>query len=189
MSYLSFWHLRETAVLHFHFTPTTPSCTQEGTTARLTLRSEEQPGCFRDTERGRQMEWSSTLLYPLSEERCPPQCRRGSRDWLRGRWQEMGSLWHYPPLTESILNTSVKKELQKCNLKYSGSALVGAGRLKLFENRQNKLCNQCFQVYFDTVVLMSLAAQHIVGLFQDLFWIALENGVILYWVIQSFILK
>lgn len=41
-------------MLHFHFTPTTPSCTQESNTARLTLRSEEQSGCFTETERERE---------------------------------------------------------------------------------------------------------------------------------------
>lgn len=42
MSYLSFWHVRQTAVLHLYFTPTTPSCTQESNAAMLTLRSEQQ---------------------------------------------------------------------------------------------------------------------------------------------------
>lgn len=41
ISHFDTWH--EAVVLHFHFAPTTPSCTQEGSSARLTARSDEQP--------------------------------------------------------------------------------------------------------------------------------------------------
>lgn len=70
ISHFDTWH--EAVVLHFHFAPPTPSCTREGSAARLTGRSDEQPGCITWTKRGGRTDVRGARpLYPLSEERCP----------------------------------------------------------------------------------------------------------------------
>lgn len=70
LSHFDTWH--EAVVLHFHFAPTTHCCMWEGSAARLTRRSDEQPGCITWTKRGGRADVPGAQpLYPLSEERCP----------------------------------------------------------------------------------------------------------------------
>lgn len=71
MSYFSFWHLHEAAVLHFHFAPTTRSCMREKQRGKInTVILEAARMLQRDGERQADRTQLSDALS--CEGRCAP---------------------------------------------------------------------------------------------------------------------